>query len=164
MTDAEIVEAFLRDTIENPNPDPYETLNNLMQGKEPDDMTQSVAFAIYASVRTVIRDMLKQQKSLRTIDHETMEVSETESIPDDLDKVLRSGSMVLALARDEAKYSPMYYVSALLDIVTLADDGEIDKDRLDDANREVRDIIDSFTRLAIDNVRKGRYVTDSTPN
>lgn len=164
MSDAELVEAFLRDTIENPNPDPYETLTALMKGKEPDDMTQSVAFAIYASTRTIIRQMLKEQKSLRTIDHETMEITETERIPEDVESVLRSGSMVLALARDEGKYSPMYYVSALLDLITLDEEGGIDEARLAEAGRNVSSTIDSFTRMAIDNVRKGRYVTNSTAN
>lgn len=159
-TDLDIVEDFLRDTMKpDSERDLHDEFMTLMRGKRPDEETLAISFAIYATARSAIKGMLEREKTLQIIDHKTGAVEETESIPNEVEMTMRSASMVIALGRDEQKFSPMYYVMTLLNLISAEENEE-----LANVSKGFRSESDRIVLAAIDNVRKGKHIVPDTTN
>ena len=153
MTDAEMVEAFLRDTITEQKRNLQAELVEAMSGYEPDAMTQAIAFAMFASATSVIANALGKNP-MKILDAHTSEAREVEELPHDILDAMAQASIVLALGRDEDKHSPLYYVQELVGLVCAEEGTAAEQMRADFEER-----CDKHTAHALDNVRKRKHIT-----
>jgi hypothetical protein len=153
MTDAEMVEAFLRDTLKDDKRNLQAELVEAMDGYEPDAMTQAIAFAMFASAASIMSEAIGK-KPVKMLDAHTGESTEVAEVPKDILDAMAQASIVLSLARDEDKHSPLYYVQELVAMVCAEEGTEAEQMRADFEER-----CDKHTAKALDNVRKRKHIT-----
>jgi hypothetical protein len=146
MNDAEAIDQLLATGLSDETRNIGEELFAVMRhhfesGREPDEATKLAAMALYTLARHTLESMLLLDLA-GIADDDTGEpvLLENGKLPEALDDMLKGGSLMMALARDEDKDSPKEMALEL-----------------------VRSMFDKQTKmkygkLALDNLRKGKYL------
>lgn len=147
MNDAETIDQLLAtglsDETRNIGDELFTVMRGLFEaGKEPDDNTKLAAMALYTLAKHTLESMLLLDLA-GIADDDTGEpvLLENGKLPEALDDMLKGGSLMMALARDEEKDSPKEMALEL-----------------------IRSMFDKPTKMkygkkALDNLRKGKHLT-----